>query len=79
MVLLLSPEGHWAPGGWGPPFATSMSVVVTVAALNVNSHPYMCQVRYLQGEGERLREKIRHLERNLQASHQVQVHSCPYT
>lgn len=32
------------------------------------------EVRYLQGEGERLREKIRHLERNLQASHQVQEH-----
>ena len=36
----------------------------------------MLQVRYLQGEGERLREKIRHLERNLQASHQVQVHAA---
>ena len=33
----------------------------------------------MQGEGERLRDKIRHLERNLQASHQVQVHACYYT
>ena len=39
----------------------------------------MLQVRYLQGEGERLRKKIRHLERNLQASHQVQVHTSSKT
>lgn len=32
------------------------------------------EVRYLQGEHERLREKMKHMERNLQASHQVQEH-----
>lgn len=32
------------------------------------------EVRYLQGESERLREKVKHVERNLQASHQVQEH-----
>lgn len=49
-------------------------------AVDLSHHRWHVQVRYLQGEAERLREKVKQLERDLQASHQVQVSMhLPYT